>query len=371
MAQRLHRLRHRFSRLAGSRSLSVGLAIVCLGALGVIWTSSARDDVRLLQTSPAELLLQEREIQRKLGGSGSAQFILIQGASLEDCLQIEESISPRLRELVAAGVIDDFVALSERLPSLQRQQLNYRLVTDLYDQQLKSLHAVLQLDDLHGQRAEAELRDSGETKLTAEIWQHMAVAATGQGMILHQTADSAATVIRFRGNIGSDAREALLALTVPLNAVTYVDRIDDLTAILKEYRSQIQTWIILAYALVMAVLLLRYRGQVWRIVTPPILASILTLAALVQLEQGINLFHLIALILVLGIGLDMGIFMQETDGAASTWLAVSLSALTSLLAFGLLALSKTPVLHHFGLTVAIGLSLVWLLSPMVRPCDTN
>lgn len=62
----------------------------------------------------------------------------------------------------------------------------------------------------------------------------------------------------------------------------------------------------------------------------------------------------------------MGIFMQETNGAESTWLAVSLSAFTSLLAFGLLALSKTPVLHHFGITVAIGLILVWLLSPMVR-----
>ena len=85
-----------------------------------------------------------------------------------------------------------------------------------------------------------------------------------------------------------------------------------------------------------------------------------------QIEQGLNLFHLMALILVLGIGLDMGIFLIETDEAAHTWLAVSLSAYTSLLAFGLLALSDTPVLHHFGLTVAIGLSLVWLLVPLMR-----
>jgi predicted exporter len=45
---------------------------------------------------------------------------------------------------------------------------------------------------------------------------------------------------------------------------------------------------------------------------------------------------------------------------------VSLSAFTSLLAFGLLALSDTPVLHHFGLTVACGLTLVWLLAPLMR-----
>ena len=30
------------------------------------------------------------------------------------------------------------------------------------------------------------------------------------------------------------------------------------------------------------------------------------------------------------------------------------------------AASATPVLHHFGLSVAIGLSLVWLLAPVMR-----
>ena len=219
---------------------------------------------------------------------------------------------------------------------------------------------------MRAQQAVAVLRESGDIRLTAEKWQTLATAASAEGLIVHRATDSAATVIRFRGAIDSEAREALLAMTASLEGASYIDRIDNLTAILKDYRGQIQTWILLAYAIVLFVLLFRYRRQVWRIVTPPILASILTLAALVQLEQGINLFHLIALILVLGIGLDMGIFMQETDGAASTWLAVSLSALTSLLAFGLLALSNTPVLHHFGITVAIGLGLVWLLSPLMR-----
>jgi predicted exporter len=118
--------------------------------------------------------------------------------------------------------------------------------------------------------------------------------------------------------------------------------------------------------MVLFALLYRYRARVWRIVVPPLLASVLTLAILLQFEPGINLFHLLALILVLGIGLDMGIFLAETDEAPHTWLAVSLSTVTSLLAFGLLALSATPVLHHFGVTVAIGLSLVWLMAPLMR-----
>jgi predicted exporter len=62
----------------------------------------------------------------------------------------------------------------------------------------------------------------------------------------------------------------------------------------------------------------------------------------------------------------MGIFLTETRHAAQTWLAVTLSALTSLLAFGLLALSYTPILMHFGLTVLFGLTFVWILSTLLR-----
>lgn len=70
--------------------------------------------------------------------------------------------------------------------------------------------------------------------------------------------------------------------------------------------------------------------------------------------------------LVLGIGLDMGIFLYEAADSDHTWLAVSLSAVTSLLAFGLLTFSKTPVLFHFGIIVLPGLCLVWLIAPLMR-----
>ena len=96
------------------------------------------------------------------------------------------------------------------------------------------------------------------------------------------------------------------------------------------------------------------------------LASLFTLGILMQCLPGINLFHFMALILVLGIGLDMGIFLTETQQAANTWLAVTLSVITSLLAFGLLALSQTPVLQHFGLTVFLGLAMIWILTTVLR-----
>jgi len=146
--------------------------------------------------------------------------------------------------------------------------------------------------------------------------------------------------------------------------------VEDITALLGDYREQMTAWVLAAYLLVFLILLMRYKKRVWAVVAPSIIASVLTLGVVGQLEQGINLFHMMALILVLGIGLDMGIFLSETKGSEFTWLAVSLSTITSLLAFGLLSLSKTPVLHHFGLTVLVGLILVWVLSSIMRNKET-
>ena len=167
-------------------------------------------------------------------------------------------------------------------------------------------------------------------------------------------------------HLPDDAVSALTTLASKLSWLSFVDQVQSVSPVLGKYRVQVAGWVVLAYLVVFAVLLLRYRRELWRIIVPPLVASLVTLAILVQVQQGINLFHLMALILVLGIGLDMGIFLAETGEAPHTWLAVSLSAFTSLLAFGLLALSDTPVLHHFGLTVALGLSLVWLLAPLMR-----
>jgi predicted exporter len=56
---------------------------------------------------------------------------------------------------------------------------------------------------------------------------------------------------------------------------------------------------------------------------------------------------------------------DDDDKRASTSLAVTLSALTTLLAFGLLAVSSTEIVHAFGFTVATGILTALILSPLV------
>jgi predicted exporter len=72
-----------------------------------------------------------------------------------------------------------------------------------------------------------------------------------------------------------------------------------------------------------------------------------------------------ALLLVLGIGVDYALFFRETGSEnPATLLAIALSSLTTLLAFGLLSLSATTAVHAFGLTILVGILVAFLLSPM-------
>jgi predicted exporter len=98
------------------------------------------------------------------------------------------------------------------------------------------------------------------------------------------------------------------------------------------------------------------------------LATIVTLTLLGIAGQGLQLFHVLGLMLLLGIGVDYGIFFQEPNSHQddAAWLAAGLSALSTMLSFGLLGLSRTPPLHAFGLTMAIGIAAVTLLVPCFR-----
>ena len=365
-ADRLQRLRRSFPRLDRRPSLMLALMLALSLAGFEIWNGEARDDIRLLQTSPQHLLDQERELHRALGSSGGSRFLLIRGDSLQACLQLEESLQDALREMQLAGDFSGVQMLSSNLPSLARQAQNVELVERLYDAELAQLYSRLGLKQADLERARDALAEAAGERLGPESWLQQTGAADLRSLLISADTGAAATAIRFRGELSGSAVQRLQQVAENFQDVSFVDQVEVVSSLMGKHRLQVAGWVVMAYLVVFTVLLLRYRRDIWRILLPPLAASILTLAILLQFQAGINLFHLLALILVLGIGLDMGIFLVETDEASHTWLAVSLSACTSLLAFGLLALSETPVLHHFGMTVAIGLSLVWLLAPLMR-----
>ena len=124
--------------------------------------------------------------------------------------------------------------------------------------------------------------------------------------------------------------------------------------------------LILIYITLFIFLLIRYGlPQGICLYLPPLFSSLITLSILGYLSIPITLFNLLALILVLGISTDYVLFFAETNSNyRSTMLATFLSAISTILSFGLLSLSNTAVIHYFGVTVLIGITSAFILSPI-------
>ena len=128
-----------------------------------------------------------------------------------------------------------------------------------------------------------------------------------------------------------------------LQGVSLVDPVGDLSALFARYRVRASWLLVGAYGLVFMGLGLKFG---WRngltIISVPVVAALASLAMMGWFDQLFSLFNLFALLLVLGIGIDDAVFFfMAEDKRDSTSLAVTLSALTTLLAFGLLAISST------------------------------
>ena len=140
----------------------------------------------------------------------------------------------------------------------------------------------------------------------------------------------------------------------------------DITETLTLYRDRIAVLLGAGFLLIAVVLAVRFRKEAWRALGPTATASLLTLGLLGAMGESLSLFTVLAGVLLLGLGIDYGIFLTAEGEDERTLCAITFAALTTMASFGLLALSETPALRSFGLTVAFGETLIFFLTPWMR-----
>ena len=101
---------------------------------------------------------------------------------------------------------------------------------------------------------------------------------------------------------------------------------------------------------------------------PSVLSLGCGLAALAVTGHPVNLFSLLALVLVLGIGINYTLFFSNPRGTPITsMLAITLAMLTTLLTLGMLVFSATQAISSFGIVLVSGIFTAFLLSPLAMP----
>ena len=81
-----------------------------------------------MQASPPDLLRNEIAIGKLLGLPSPAQYFLVEGDDAQAVLRAEERLTTVLQQQVDAGRLQGWRAVSDSLPSLQRQQADRELV---------------------------------------------------------------------------------------------------------------------------------------------------------------------------------------------------------------------------------------------------
>ena len=166
--------------------------------------------------------------------------------------------------------------------------------------------------------------------------------------------------------LNADNVQAVSHLASGLEGVQWVNTTESLSNVLSHYQTLVTTFLSVGLALIVLIVSVRFKKDAWRACLPTILGLLLTAAILGWLGHPVSLFTVLAGILLLGLGIDYGIFLTANPRDHRTLVAVAFAALTTFMAFGLLAFSATPALHTFGLAIAIGQCLIWILTPLWR-----
>lgn len=338
------------------------LVLLVTGVLAIAITFSqlrTSNDLRQLNPSPPALIAEQQQIQALLQRPGAAQYLIVSAADEEQLLQRLEQLHSTLEALQEKGHLSRFRHLAQAVPSIQRQQQTRQHVGAVLEQ---ALPRFAERAGLPAGALSSTFTDP-MVPFTLADWFATPLGAADQLLRL-QRADGQAASLVLLGELDMTGRQALQTLDMP--GVLYHDRISQLGQALGDIRNSIAVWLAVVVAGLTLLLGLRYRLRVWRVLLPPLGAVLFTLAALALSGAGLTLFHLLGLLLVLGIGLDAGIFSVEHEGNSAAWLGITLSCVASLLAFGLLSFSATPALAHLGITCLIGLATAWLLVPFAR-----
>ncbi|WP_407331338.1 MMPL family transporter [Enterovibrio sp. 27052020O] len=327
------------------------LAISLLG----IGFADYDDNIQQLQSLPSSLKAQERRIQAITGLSSSQPMLLIRGNSEQAVIESLYQFTPALDELRAKGVISGFRNLADMVPPVSVQKANLALVQALYDTQAHSLAKQLGLQS-------APVAPDNFSPLLPESFLSSPVGKAFSPLWLGDIDGQYAAIILLQ-EVTDTAQIQSLIETTP--SITMLNKAQDVSSLFGEYRTRISILMSLSVLAIFLVLAWRFGPrQACLVLLPPVLAAGVGLAAGAYSDVPMNLFNLLGLFLVLGIGIDYALFFAEQKDSARALLANTLAAVTTILSFGLLSLSNTEAIHSFGITVLVGIFIAWLLSPL-------
>jgi predicted exporter len=335
------------------------LAMVLLFCAGGLWHLNSKNDIRQWIGAPPQLLQEAQAVARITGFQPTSQFFLVRADDQQQLLERQAALSQRLDQLVNMDKLQGYLALNQlvNLPAEQQQLRDALNQLPQHWQPLLDLGVpatALQAEVAQLQALPTEDIDAALVGPLAEPWRTLWLGQVDGGGV--------AAMVSLQG-LNNPALLRVQALDLP--GVQLVDRLGDLNRVFADTQISAAELKLMSCVLIVLLLILPFGfAGALRIVALPLLAALCSLASLGWLGQPLTLFSLFGLLLVTAISVDYAILMREQiGGPAVSLLGTLLAALTTWLSFGLLAVSSTPAVSNFGLSVSLGLAFSFMLAP--------
>ncbi len=343
-----------------SSAVRVGIPLaVCLLVAAGATQLRISDDISELQQLPAGIQAEDQAITRLTGQSMDQKWFVVHGDTAQQALERLEAFVPSLEQAKSRGELQSYRGLPLNSEHRQAEDLALLQAAEpLVRQRLADAGVTLTQADLQTTSLRPQTwLDSGASQGWRLLWLSL---PDGRSGILVPV-------------MGVKNPDALVALATPLQGVSWVDRKTSFNQLFAHYRNVLGWLLLLALGVVSLVYLLRlgWRRGLCSIV-PSVLSLASALAVLSLCGHSINLFSLLALILVLGIGINYSIFFGNVRGTPLTALFAAILAMsTTLLTLGILVFSGTQAISSFGIVLSAGIFTAFLLAPLAAPEKTR
>jgi predicted exporter len=288
---------------------------------------------------------QDRTLRTALGASDVRSLLVVVGTSQEHVLRTGEQLRGHLAQWVANGEIGGFELASDYLPSAATQARRQAALPPP-DQLRANLAEAVAGMPFQPDTFAPFLRAADEARQAPPLtMENLAGTAFGLkvGSLLRDDGGSWSLAVPLTGvtNPGAFATKAaelhLPGVWIDLRAESVCDDVG-LSPAGVHYGA----------GSVLTVVLGRTGSarRAWRVIMPIGVALPLTAATLVGVGQPLSVFHLVALLLVMGIGINYALFFLRATGMRDrfprTLQTLALVSGTALCAFGALAFSRHP-----------------------------
>ncbi|WP_369655975.1 MMPL family transporter [Variovorax sp. V213] len=346
--------------------LGAAALVVVIWQGGHLW----RADLGAMSPVPKSAQQLDEMLRADIGTGDGGTLVVVYGADEEAALRNTEAATARLEALVDKGELGGFEAVTRVLPSVATQAarlaslpegeaLRTRLAEATQGSPLPATRLGPFLADVEAARKLAPVRRADLTGgPLGSVVNTLMYQRPGGGW-------STLVVLHPGPNFRAERLEKALA-GVPEVQVVDVGR--ELAGLYQRYLHEAFVQVLLG-ALAVVVLLgiyLRSGRRLLAVCQPLLFAVVLTLGGMAVLQVPLGILHLVGLLLIVAVGSNYALFFDQLRVAGradeDTLASLMLANLTTVVSFGLIAISDIPALSSIGRVVAPGALLALLLS---------